>query len=152
MSLTKDQMVIRIEQEFKSLKSKITAQDIENAIDDAETETGWSLPETNNEKSHWFKRRVKRHLFHYLLTEAAHKFKFEQINLQQRFEHYRILIRDEDRAWVNWAEANTHLLAGVNVRELFGTLIGAGFQYDLIGQDTTYATDNEVELNPNDND
>jgi hypothetical protein len=152
VSLSVDQITILLQQEFKSLSAKLVSQDYKNAIDDTTRETGWSLPVSGNEKEFWFKRRAKRHLFYMLLTESAHKFKFESINLQQRFEHYRVLIRDEDREWVNWSEANVHLLAGANARELFGTVVHGGFQYDMIGQDTTYSTDNEVEVNPNDND
>jgi hypothetical protein len=152
VSLTRDQVIILLEQEFKSLADKLVDQDFENAIDDTVRETGWSFPISGNEQEYWFKRRSKRHLFYMLLTESAHKFKFESINLQQRFEHYRVLVRDEDREWVRWSEANVHLLAGAEARELFGSVVHGGFQYDLIGQDTTYSTDNEVELNPNDND
>lgn len=152
MSLSVDQIVILLNQEFKSLADKLEQQDFVNAVNDTTRETGWSLPVSTYEKEYWFKRRAKRHLFFYLLTEAAHKFKFESINLQQRFDHYRILIRDEDREWANWSEANIHLLAGVEGRELFGTLVHGGFQYDLIGRDTTYLNDNEVDLNPNDSD
>jgi len=152
VSLTTDQAIITLKQEFKSLASKLNAQDFKNAVDTTERETGWSLPVDNNDKENWFVRRAKRHLFYYLMTEAAHKFKFEGINLQQRFEHYRVIIRDEDRAWNDFFEANAHLLAGVAARELFGTVVHAGFQYDLIGQDSTYTNDNDVEINPNDDD
>ncbi|RLI01786.1 hypothetical protein DRO30_03600, partial [Candidatus Bathyarchaeota archaeon] len=82
--MTKSELITLLEEEIKGLSSYLISSDYSNACDDASKETGWSFPVSGDFKIFWIKQRAKRHLFFYLLTESAHKFKFEQINLQHR--------------------------------------------------------------------
>ena len=147
--MTKQEFVILLEKEVKGLSTVLDIEDYENAADDAARETGWSFPVTNDEIIYWMKTRAKRHLFFYLLTESAHKFKVKQYSLNQRFDHYRDIIDYMDKKW------ETFLSSGVILDDAtgaFGTKIDAGFQYEpQTGRDTTYETDNEVIFQPNEN-
>ena len=152
MSLTESQLKDVLQQEIKGLKNKVDSHDINNCILDAARETGWTLPLTTGFREFWFKERAKRHLFFYLWTESAHKFKFESINLQHRFAQYEKLIKKMDVQYAEALEAYPHEFAGAPARELFGTKIEAGFQYDVTGADTTYSDKNRTILRPDDND
>ena len=79
MSLTKNQMMTLLEKEVKGLTSYLDSDDYSNACDDASRETGFTFPVADGFQTLWMKSRAKRHIFFYLLTESAHKFKYEQI-------------------------------------------------------------------------
>lgn len=148
MSLSKQQLILRLEKEVKGLHTYLVKEDYENAADDAINEFESSYPVSGQIVEYWVKKRAKRHLFYYLLSESAHKFKFEQINLQHRFDHYSKLIEIEDKAFEAFIEERPDLFAGVDSFKLFGTKIDAGFAYAEYGTDITYDDDQLVEFNP----
>jgi hypothetical protein len=153
--MTKQEMVFLLEKEVKGLSTVLDLVDYQNACDDAVRETGYILPNTVNAQIYWLKFRAKRHLFFYLLSESAHKFKVKQYSLNQRFEHYRDTIEYMDKVWNDYLLSEQALideLAGVDSVGLFGTKIDAGFQYDEVGRDTTYSEDNQVEFHPDESD
>lgn len=150
--MIKDEFIILVKQEVKGLYSYLVDNDYENAADDASRETGWSFPVSGNFKEYWIKQRMKRHLFFYLYTESAHKFKYKQINLQHRFDHYHTMLFGKDGMDTKFVEAmeeRPDLFAGVSISHLFGTKVDAGFQYQpQTGRDTTYRDDNVVVFGP----
>ncbi len=151
--MTKAEMRLQVEQEVKGLSSYLDPVDFTNACEDAERETGFSFPTSTNFQTHWNKTRAKRHIFFYLLTESAHKFKYEQINLQHRFEHYRTIVNDMDKKFETAKDDFYLEFSGASSVNIFGTKIDAGFQYDpLTGRDTTYNDDNSTVLSPTEND
>jgi len=151
--MTRDELIMKLQQEVKGLTSYLATPDYENAVDDALRDTGWSLPNSTVFKIQWMKDRAKRHLFFYLQTESAHKFKFEQINLQQRFQHYTILIKTMDEDFEKAKLENVHEFAGVDSFKIFGTQVEPGFAYEPeTGRDVTYDDDQEVLFGPNEND
>ena len=150
--MTRAEMESLIEQEVKGLTSYLDAPDFTNACNDAAIETGFSFPTSSDFQVRWLKERAKRHLFFYLLTESAHKFKYEQINLQHRFEHYRKIVRDMDWRYDKAKDEFYLEFSGASSVNAFGTKIDAGFQYDYVGRDTTYDDDNRTILTPTEND
>lgn len=149
-------MEILLEGEVKGLSSYLDPADFTNACNDAAMETGFSFPTSTDFQTLWNKTRAKRHIFFYLMTESAHKFKYEQINLQHRFEHYRSIINDMDIKFEKALEESYLEFAGgggVSEVNVFGTKIDAGFQYaPLTGRDTTYSDDNVTVLSPTEDD
>lgn len=153
MSATKQQMMTLLEQEVKGLTSYLDSQDFSNACDDAERETGFSFPVTTGFQTLWVKSRAKRHIFFYLLTEAAHKFKYEQINLQHRFAHYRSIIKDMDKEYALALEEHVFEFAGASAINMLGTKIDAGFAYEpQTGRNFTYDDANVTILSPKETD
>ena len=151
--MTKSEMESLLQEEVKGLTNYLTSPDFSNACDDASRETGFTFALSTDFQIHWVKDRAKRHLFFYLLTESAHKFKYEQINLQHRFEHYRRLVRDMDYRYEKALEENYLEFSGASSVNVFGTKIDAGFQDDpLTGRDTTYDAANVTILTPTEND
>lgn len=148
MSLTKTQLILKLQKEVKGLHQYLVNEDYENAADDAVNEFGMSYPVSDQTVEYWIKKRAKRHIFYYLMSESAHKFKFEQINLQHRFDHYYKLIEMEDEQFATFMEERIDLFAGVDSYQLFGTKVDAGFAYDEVGKDITYDDDQLVEFDP----
>jgi hypothetical protein len=138
--------------DVKGLQTVLDTEDYTKAVEQAQRDCGWDLPQTTDFRVTWLLRRAKRHLFNMLWTESAHKFKYKQINLQQRFEHYGSLVRFEDREFNKAIEENPAEFAGVSVFKMFGTKIDAGFAYDHYGNDETYDPDQIVNTFPNDAD
>ena len=148
--MTKDEMITRLQQEVKGLTSSLEQSDYENAISAAARDTGWSLPQTTNFKIQWLMDRSKRHLFFFLLSESAAKFRYKNIHLQHRFDHYRLLIQDMDKLFVNAQAEFAYEFADVSSYELAGSKIDAGFQYEpQTGIETTYDENNKVLIHPN---
>lgn len=148
--MTKAEMVTLLQQEVKSLSSYLVSDDYNNACDDASNDTGLTFPVTNKTAIYWMKQRAKRHLHFYLASETAHKFKYKQINLNQRFEHHWKMVQDMDKRWDAIQDQILAELAGVDSYELFGTKVDAGFAYEhQTGRDITYDTEQEVIHTPN---
>ena len=149
MSLTRTTLIELLEVEVKGLSSYLDADDYGNAVDDAARETGWALPLSDAFKEYWYKTRSKRHLFYYLLSESASKFKVKQINLQHRFDHYNILVKQMDLEFVKVQEDYPELFTSADYESMFGSKIDAGFAYEpLTGRDITYDTDQKVIISP----
>jgi len=150
--MTRDEMITQIQAEVKGLSSSLATADYGNAIDSAERDTGWSLPQTVAFKIKWLMERSKRHLFFFLLSESASKFRFKAIFLQHKFEHYRLIIADMDKRFAEAQEEFAFEFADVSAYEMAGTKIDAGFSYEsLTGRDTTYDENNKVLIHPNEN-
>ena len=150
--MTKDELIIKLQQEMKGLSASLSRIDYENAASASERDTGWSLPQTADFNVKWLIDRAKRHLFYFLLSESAPKFRFKQIYLQHKFEHYRLLIADMDKRFAKAQVEYAFEFAGVSAYEMAGTKIDAGFSYEpLTGRDTTYDEDNQVLIHPNEN-
>ena len=148
--MTADELKEILGQEIKGLSSKVDSTDFDNAVNNAQRDTGWTCPVSSDFKIQWLKERYKRWIFFFLWSESAHKFKFEQINLQHRFEHYKDLIKYMDEQFESAKEENIAEFAGAQAYEMFGTKIEAGFQYNALGQDTTYEDENLVIVEPGD--
>ena len=142
--MTSAELIVILKEEVKSLSDYLVDADYTNAVNDAYRETGWSTPLASDFQVWWAKERAKRHLFFYLMTESAHKFKFEQINLQHRFDHYKSTIEMMDKLFAKAKEEFMSEFSGVDAYMIFPTKIDAGFSYDDFGRDTTYAEENTV--------
>jgi hypothetical protein len=146
--MDKNGMIFLLKQEVRGLSSKLVANDYDNAIEDAQRETGWAFPVTVDFRIHWLKLRAKRHLFFYLASESAHKFKAKQFSLNQRFEHYTALIKNMDEEFLLAQEMHPEEFTGADVSALFGHKIDAGYAYDEFGRDITFDSDQQVIINP----
>jgi hypothetical protein len=150
MSLTKEQCIQKVKTQIGNIRDKVESQSVSESCDLALLETGWTFPMSNTFMEYWIIARTKRHLFYQILTVSAYKFKFKQINLQNRFEHFRFMVRDCDREFKEAMEEHPELFTNVDIVHSFGTKIDAGFRYDELGRDITYGDSNLVQLDPND--
>jgi len=130
---------------LKGLTDLFDDDELTEVMRTTERETGWTLPLEGNSRITWFLRRATRHALYLLLVMNANKFKYKQINLQQRFEHYLKLIEMEDNAWL---AAELPLDTPEDRIAVFGSVASAGFAYDDLGRDMTYDPSNRVIINP----
>ena len=121
-----------------SIGTLLTADEHAEACDDASADTGWSFPVSDKFEVKWIKQRTKRHCYFKLQTQSARKFKIEQINLNQRFEHYRKLVADMDAEFKAVVDDYPEKFSAVDPYKMFGTVTGPGFVYDDLGRDRTY--------------
>lgn len=150
--MTKSELQALLRTEVKGLSTYLENDDYLNACNDASRETGWSFPVSTDFKILWQKQRAKRYLFFYLFSESSYKFKYKQINLQQRFDHLERLIKMLDKEFMDVQEARSDAFANVSTFNLFGAKVDAGFAYESqTGVDITYETVQEVLVTPNEN-
>ena len=146
--MDKTEFVHTMKQEVRGLDTYLEGVDYENALTDAARETGWAFPVTTDFRIHWLKMRAKRHLFFYLASESAYKFKVKQFSLDQRFKHYNILVKDMDKQYTDIQDMHPEEFTGADPSALFGHKIDAGFAYDEFGKDITYDGDQQVIISP----
>lgn len=139
-----------VEQEVKSLSTYLDSEDYTNALNDALRETGWSCPTSVSFQIHWIKMRAKRHIFFYLASESARKFKAKQFHLGQKFDHYMSIIKYMDEEFEKAKEEFPDQFTDANLEELLGSKIDAGFAYDKFGNEITYDVNQEVIITPSD--
>lgn len=150
--MTKTELTTLLQEEVKGLSSSLVDADYSNAIDQAERDTGWSMPQTAAFNLKWMIDRSKRHLFFYLMSAAAAKFRVEDVHLQHKFEHYSVLIDKMDENFEKAQNEYAFEFAGVSAYEQMGHKIDAGFAYQSqTGRDETFDDDNVVLIHPNEN-
>lgn len=132
------ELIERIERDLMDLASEFSPEHFTDAVNDAEAELGWSMPQVDIFKLKWLKERTKRHLFaNYRAGMIASDQQINQVHLEQPFKHFTILIEELDQAFNKELEENMALFAGVDATQLFGTRISAGFVYNAAGEDVT---------------
>lgn len=123
---------------------QLTAENREASANQALMELGWSLPETDARKCYWIIERTKRYSLYVLLIQFASKFRYKQIHLQQKFENHLKLIQAADETYAKAMEEDItgmfDVPADLESFANYGFLMNpAGFVYDSLGRDLTYA-------------
>lgn len=151
--MTEDELITIVTRKMKDLASEFDDDDYADAVDDAERDCGWSLPQSTAFKIKWLKNRTKRHLFFLLLTgKYAKGFQYESVHLDNRFNHFQSLVEKMDKDFEDAIEKNAAEFADVSATHMFGTKVDAGFQYGPFGEDLTYSESNAVIFNPDESD
>ena len=132
--MTKIELRERLVRTMRAQDSDLEGLDYEDAIADAESELGWSLPQTAAFRVYWLRERATRHLLHFLCIGSARKFRAEGYHLHQRYKHYTSLVESMDKLLDKAIADNPHEFAGVDTNKL--------------GEDTTYQSDNVVIITP----
>ena len=118
------------------LQEQLEEDHVEFAIEQTMDELGWSFPIKEGTRPYWAVQRAKRHCLDILRTTAAYKFKYKQINLQQRFEqlHRQIYQLDFDFRTALKYDAS---LFDIDISDSFGTYLGNNIIMDQYGNDVT---------------
>lgn len=133
-----DDVIDLVKIQLSTSSELVTDDGYESAVATALSELGWSLPNSDINQTLWITKRSLRHCLFILWVASAQKFKYKQVNLQQRFEHYNKLLKAMDEEFTLAQSDNAVLFTGVAAYKQFGTAVGPGFSYDAIGRDTTY--------------
>jgi hypothetical protein len=106
-----DMVVDALIPKFGVTSDSLTSDAYEDAARSALKELGWVLPITHPLKMYWVVERGVRHSIFILMLEAARKFRYKQIHLQNRFEHYNRILTLLDEQYAAAKEANPELFA-----------------------------------------
>ena len=120
--------------ELGGLASKVATDAFERCSDKTMEELQWSYPITDSFKSYWTIERGKRHLIQIFLIESAIKFKYKQIHLNQRFDHYLLLIKKMDEDFLQAIEENPEVFPTPAGGTSFPVYIANTFTYDFLGR------------------
>lgn len=115
----------------------VSSVGFEQATQQALDELKWTLPCTDSTKGFWIVERSRRHVIYTLLVESAHKFRFKEIHLHNRFAQYFQLMKMMDGEFAKAIEKNP-MLFDCDTYEHFGSYLTNGFVYDFYGNDHTY--------------
>ena len=138
MSVTSvDNVIEQIENLMGASVSLVSDDGKEQSVTQTLTELGWTLPITDDFKSYWVIERTKRHFLYILMLEQAHKFRYKQIHLNQRFDHYIKMIEKADDDFQMAINDNPEKFPTANTTWA-ADFIPAGFLYDQLGRDLTY--------------
>lgn len=105
----------------------------------AMSELGWDYPLSHPLKVFWAYSRGVRHCLFILLIESAHKFRYKDIFLQNRFSHYSTLIDKLDKDFEKAKEENAEMFfsaASVSAEDIISSMcayIPNVRDYDIYG-------------------
>lgn len=143
MIASKDELVDRVMIGMGNSSTFLTADGYEAAADEAILELAVTFPLDNAVRESWVVKRTKRHSLFILYIEAANRFQYKQLKLNQRFDHYHKIIDQMDKEFQKAREEDWIALMDISPSKMF-IKIDAGFSYDKYGQDTTYQFGNYV--------
>lgn len=118
--------------------SNVSDDGFSAAISQALAELKWTLPCDDSLKCYWITERARRHVTYVLLVESAHKFRFKEIHLHNRFKHYHDLIKLMDKQFEDAIE-NDPTLFDVGTFGEIAIYLTSGFNYDYFGNDMSYS-------------
>ncbi len=131
---------------LSSLKDIVDTDELEFAADTAIRELSIELPfdGTPSRLEYWCIERGKRHALDIVRINSAYKFKYKQINLQQRFEQIDKMIARIDDLFEKALQTDTALVDVmpstfdlIGPQAIGGDYIPSGFIYDSFGNDVT---------------
>lgn len=148
-----DDLIDIVKIQMSSSSTLISEDGYEQVATTTMNELGWAFPLSNLTQIYWATQRGVRHACFILFVASAHKFKYKQASINQRFDHYKDLIAMMDKQYEAAVESDPALFANVEAYKLFGTKIDAGFRYGAFGDDLTYNNiENLVNFSPSDDD
>lgn len=135
--LTIDDLKASVKKSMQSSSTKIEEDSLELACYQALAELNWTLPQSDLQKCFWIINRAKRHALNVLMTEAAHKFRYKDIHLHNRFKHYHQLIEMADKEFLRQLESGSTLF-DTDKWPAFIDYLDNGFVYDYLGHEYDY--------------
>ena len=130
MLTSSDAIIERVRIQLQSIASKVTDDGYDEAVRVALGELNVTLPVDDVLKERWIVFRTKRHAVDILRSQAADKFKFDTINLQNKFDQYNKLITAWDEDWEKFKEENPTVF---DIDGSWGTDIFTYFPANLSG-------------------
>ena len=150
---TNEDLADLISTSLSSLKSVVDVDELEFAADTAIRELSMVLPfnGTPSRLEYWAIERGKRHALDIVRITSAYKFKYKQINLQQRFEQIDRIIKSIDAAFEKALHTDPalvdvlpSLMDVVGPRAVGGDYLPSGYIYDDYGNDVTSQVHNAL--------
>lgn len=139
--MEKEELLALLRIHLKGLSEHFDDTALEEGLSSAIRELGWKLPVTKDFRVYWILERAKRACVSAMCLDTAYAFKFKQINLQHRFEHFHAMIKEMDNQFaLAKKEHPDEFLPDMEDMDTaeklssFGDYHGAGFHYDITGR------------------
>lgn len=140
MDIVKLQAALKIH--LKGLGELFEDDVLSEALSSALRELGWAVPVTREFRIYWILERAKRACVSMMCLDTAYSFKFKQINLQHRFEHFLALIKEMDKQFEAAKAMYPMEFGGDNIDDMtpeekmnqFGDYHGPGFCNTMSGR------------------
>jgi hypothetical protein len=129
-----DEFTDKVSIELGGLAAKVAVDAFESASDKVIAEVQWNYPIIDPFKTYWFMERGKRHIIQIFMIESAHKFKYKQIHLNQRFDHYLLMLKKMDEDFLRAIEENPEVFPASSGGVPFSYYIANTFTYDFLGR------------------
>lgn len=138
-----DELLSALRLHLKGLAELFDDPMLSEALSSAIKELGWTVPTTSSFQQYWLLERAKRACVSMMCLDTAYAFKFKQINLQHRFDHFIELIKEMDKQFELAKkehpdefvdDASIAAMTATERISSFGDYHGAGFAYDVAGR------------------
>ncbi len=126
----------RVQLSLGGSSSLLGEEEVEFSASQSLNELGFKIPIKNPKKILWSIERGKRHCLDILRIQSAHRFKYKQLSLNHRFNHYDALIKDMDERFEKALNTDPDLM-DIPFSGIMGHYISNGFVYDQFGNDVT---------------
>lgn len=139
--MTEQELLTALQTTLKDVYDDMTSTELDRAVAQALSETGWSFPVTREFQKYWIVERATRHALFIRCVSAALDFKYKKISLEQVWEHIWDMIKMMDKAFTEAMKSNPDefpIEVTADAYKQFGSVIPAGFTYDQLGRDVTY--------------
>ena len=139
ISSTED-FLVGIALRMGSNSANVTQEGMTVAAETALNGLGWSIPVDHPIRVFWAYQRAVRHCLFILMVESAHKFRYKNIFLQNRFAHYEILIKKMDEDFEKAQDDSPDIFASANLFDLETLASSLSFyipnygEYDTLGR------------------
>lgn len=132
---SQEDIILLVKTQMSSSASLVSEEGYESAVNSAVSELGFAITDGNPTRILWLVKRAVRHSLFILWVASAQKFKYKNINLQNRFEQYSKLIEFMDNEFSSALQSEPQVFASVDSYKIFGTIVRAGFCYDSVGRE-----------------
>lgn len=121
------ELVERVQLSLGLSANLVTPEGLEFAASQGIDELHYKFPISDPTKKIWAVKRGKRHVLDILRVQSAHRFRYKQLALNHRFNHYHALLQEMD-------EEFAEMMDDLVVNSFY---IESGFVYDKYGNDIT---------------
>ena len=99
-------LILLLKVKLRGVSSSFEHDTLDSAVQLASIECGWALPVMTSFRAHWLLERAYRHCIAMMCADTASKFKFKQINLQHRFDHWFKMLQELDKQFEKTKETH----------------------------------------------
>jgi hypothetical protein len=103
---------------LKTVVELLTDEEVETCVDIGAKECGWAFPMNRPFREYWVVERAKRAAISMLALNSAQKFKFKQIHLNQRWEHYQQMLKHMDDLFAKAKKENPDEFSDVSLDDI----------------------------------
>ena len=131
-----EDLIERLQISLGTSKTLLSEEEFDFAVSQAQNEMRLKFPIVDGKRQLWGIERSKRHALDLLRIQSAHRFKYKQLSLNDRFNHYDRMIKDMDEKFEHAMNSDPDLW-DIAPEGMLGFYVDNGFVYNKYGEDMT---------------